>query len=351
MDRQFYLGLAASGLRMPIGADLLLHQHDDPEDIMHNANQLGAVVAEAAAHYRTPLAFPLMDLRLEKADLLEFLGVPEAQADTYHFDSPPTAETVREVEAAATHPFSRRISANQGAVRFIAEQTQLLPVGMLIGPFSLMTKLVADPIAPVAMAGAGMSAEDNPGILLIERCLELALTTVMRSALAQIQAGAKAIIVCEPAANTVYLSPRQLKAGSNIFEKYVLEPNRRLRALFRQHSTDLLFHDCGELTTSMVHAFATELEPAMLSLGSSRNLWEDAQAVPKDIVLFGNLPTKTFYSDAVMPLEEVRRRTRDLHARMQSCNHPHILGSECDVLHVPDAAETIRQKVEVMLTA
>jgi uroporphyrinogen-III decarboxylase len=351
MERQFYLDLAASGLRMPIGADLILHQHDDPTDIMHNANQLGAVVAEAATHYRTPLAFPLMDLRLEKADLLEFLGVPEAQADTYHFDAPPAAKTVREVEAAAARPFSRRITANQGAVRYIAEQTELLPVGMLIGPFSLMTKLVADPIAPVAMAGAGMTAEDDPGILLIERCLQLALLTVQRSALAQIRAGAKAIIVCEPAANTVYLSPRQLKAGSNIFEKYVLEPNRQLRALFRQHATDLLFHDCGELTTAMVQSFATELEPSMMSLGSSRNLWEDAQAIPKDIVLYGNLPTKTFYSDAAMPVDEVRRRTRELNSHMRTCGHPHILGSECDVLHVPDAAETIRQKVEAMLTA
>lgn len=349
MDRAFYLDLAASGLRMPIGADLVLHQYDDPQDIIHHANRLGAVVAEAAARYRTPLAFPLMDLRLEKADLLEFLGVTESEVDTYHFSSAPTARTLREVEAAAQRPFSRRITANQGAVRYIAEQTQLLPVGMLIGPFSLMTKLVSDPIAPVAMAGSGMTAADDPAIELIERCLELSLITVMRSALAQIRAGAKAIIVCEPAANTVYLSPRQMKAGSNIFERFVLQPNRRLRALFREHSTDLLFHDCGELTSGMVQAFATQLEPSIISLGSSRNLWEDAQVVPNDIVLFGNLPTKTFYSDSAMPVAEVRRRTIELRNHMQTCRHPHILGSECDVLHVPDAAETIRRKVEVML--
>jgi len=36
---------------------------------------------------------------------------------------------------------------------------------------------------------------------------------------------------------------------------------------------------------------------------------------------------------------------------MEECGHPHILGSECDVLHVSEAAETIRAKVEVMLTA
>jgi hypothetical protein len=72
--------------------------------------------------------------------------------------------------------------------------------------------------------------------------------------------------------------------------------------------------------------------------------------VPEEVVLFGNLPTKTFYSDAAMPIEEVKRLTTETIHRMVACGHPHILGSECDVLHVPDAAGTIRRKVEAMLT-
>jgi hypothetical protein len=35
---------------------------------------------------------------------------------------------------------------------------------------------------------------------------------------------------------------------------------------------------------------------------------------------------------------------------MARCGHPHILGSECDVLSVPGCEETIRRKVERMLT-
>ena len=31
MDREFYLGLARMGLRMPIGADLVLHERPNPE--------------------------------------------------------------------------------------------------------------------------------------------------------------------------------------------------------------------------------------------------------------------------------------------------------------------------------
>jgi len=66
----------------------------------------------------------------------------------------------------------------------------------------------------------------------------------------------------------------------------------------------LIFHDCGELTDAMVEAF-NELDPAVLSLGCSRTLWEDARLVSKRTVLFGNLPSKQFYSDKDMPLELV----------------------------------------------
>ncbi len=335
---------------MPIGADLLLHEEADPEEVLLDAERLGRVVEKAARRYRTPLAFPLMDLRLEKADLLEFAGVPESEVDVFHFKEPPPEELLANVMRAGARPFSKRIQANQEAVRYIAERTDLLPVGMLSGPFSLMTKLVADPIVSVATAGGGVTKEEDDGVCLVERCLQLALATVLRSARAQIEAGAKAIIMCEPAANTVYLSPRQLRRGSDIFDRFVLEPNRQVRALLEQYGVDLIFHNCGELVTDMVRQFAIELRPAMISLGSSRKLWEDSIVVPKDIVLFGNLPTKTFYSDAAMPDERVVSLTQELMARMAETSHPHIVGSECDVLYVPGAAVQIRRKVDIMLS-
>jgi hypothetical protein len=199
-------------------------------------------------------------------------------------------------------------------------------------------------------SGVAAGAEDA-SVLMAERCLELSLHTVERSALAQIGAGAKAFLLCEPAANKVYISPRQMRAGSGVFERFVMEPNRRLAALMAGRGADLIFHDCGELTTDMVQRFATDLQPSILSLGSSRKLWEDAAVVPKEVVLFGNLPTKTFYSDSVMPVEEVVRQSSELCAQMSACGHPHILGSECDVLCVPGAEATIRRKVMAMLKA
>ncbi len=99
----------------------------------------------------------------------------------------------------------------------------------------------------------------------------------------------------------------------------------------------------------MVEQFASRLDPVILSLGSSRTLWEDAALVPKSVVLFGNLPTKKFYSDEAMPDEHVKAMTLELRDKMRSAGHPHILGSECDVLHVPEVAANIRRKVELML--
>jgi hypothetical protein len=164
------------------------------------------------------------------------------------------------------------------------------------------------------------------------------------------EAGAKAIIVCEPAANKVFISPKMLAGGSDVFERMVMQPNLRLRKQMADADVDLIFHDCGELLDTMVEQFATRLSPSIMSFGASRVLWEDARLIPKDVVIYGNLPTKTFYSDAQMPAEEVERLTCESLAKMRATGHPYILGSECDVLHVPDAAETIKKKVDVMLT-
>ena len=129
-----------------------------------------------------------------------------------------------------------------------------------------------------------------------------------------------------------------------------MQPNLRLRAQLDRAGVDLIFHDCGQLIPFFVEQFATRLHPVILSFGSSRKLWEDATLVPKDGVLYGNLPTKNFYSDAALPMERVRALTVELLERMRESGHPHVLGSECDVLHVAEAAATIRAKVDLMLS-
>jgi uroporphyrinogen-III decarboxylase len=345
-----FRGLAAGGLRTPIGTDLVLHERPDPEAVRRDGKRLAGVVRQAAERYRTPLAIPLMDLRVEKADLVHRLRPVVAEVDTFHFEAPPSEadlDRARETDGAA---FLAGHRAHFEAIAQVASRPGLTSLGITIGPFSLTTKLLADPIAAVALAGRGVPAEDEPLVATAERSLVLAELAVHRSLRAQAEAGAAAVIVCEPAASALFVSPRQMANGSPVFERFVLEPLLRLRILLDDHGVDLFLHDCGEPTTAMIEALASRVRPAVLSLGSSRRLWEDAAVVPADVVLFGNLPTKHFYSDDTLPLEMVRTKTRELVVQMRESGHPFILGSECDVLHVPEAAVTIRRKVEAMLT-
>ena len=135
----------------------------------------------------------------------------------------------------------------------------------------------------------------------------------------------------------VYLSPKQIEKGSDIFERFVMQPALRLKAVLDCAGVDLIFHDCSQLNPFMVRQFGERVHPAILR-------------VPKDVVLFGNLPTKNFYSDTVVPVERVRELTLEPIENKRKAGHPHIVGSECDVLYVPESAAAIERKLDVMLT-
>ncbi|MEI7766388.1 MAG: uroporphyrinogen decarboxylase family protein [Phycisphaerae bacterium] len=349
MTREYYLDLAAQGLRMPIGTDLVLHEKSDPKAIVQDGTRLGQVVLDAADRFHTPLAFALMDLMLEKAALLEMLGISES-ADTYHFSSCPTDAMLAQFQTQMQAPLPPRMQASCAALRHVVKAgPKYLPIGMSIGPVSLMTKLLADPITPIYIAGTGTTAAEDDEVRTLECVLAMATSMVLRSVTAQIQAGAKAICIAEPTANLAFFSPKQLSGAASVWERYVMANNRRIKALLDAHGVDLIFHCCGELVDSMVEDFCT-LRPVILSLGASRKLWEDARIVPKDIVLYGNLPTKKFYSDDVISPQQVTDLTRQLLTNMRRAGHPFILGSECDVLSVPGCEATILRKVELMLT-
>lgn len=347
MNREYYIRVANDGLRMPIGTDLVLHTKPDPEAIVVDGPRLGKVIEETAARYRSPLAVSHMDLELEKAVLLRILGVPDADIPKYQFATCPTHEQLDSIDAGFSMAVHPKLNAHIESIRYIAENTDLVPVGMTIGPFSLMSKLVRDPIAPIYMAGMGLTAEDEPELDTVEHVLEMGTRLILKSLAAQIDAGAKLVFIAEPAANKVYLSPKQLEQGSDIFDRYPMKYLKRIKAFLDEHNVDLLFHCCGELTDDMVRKF-TELRPVILSLGSSRILWEDAALVPNDIVLYGNLPSKRFYDDGLISLDDVVRTSGELVAKMHEVGHPFILGSECDVLSVPGCQETLMRKADAI---
>src|SRR5271166_6307687 len=87
MATSIFLDIARSGRCLPMATDLVLNEDPDPEATRRNGFRLGQVVERTARRWNTPLALPLMDLRLEKADLLSRLGIDEAEADRFHFSA------------------------------------------------------------------------------------------------------------------------------------------------------------------------------------------------------------------------------------------------------------------------
>lgn len=348
MNRNFYLEIAKSGAAFPIGTDLVVHEFENPAKVMNDGELLGKAVEKAAIKYNSPLAFPLMDLKLEKALLLDILGIPGEQIDGYHFETNPGKEAIEKVLQGLSKHSNQRIEATCGAIKYIAEKTTLFPVGMCIGPFSLMTKLMSDPITAIYLIGMGVKEDEDDSVALAKTCLELSTIVIKHYVLMQIRAGAKAIIMCEPAANKIYISPVQMEEGSDVFDSCVTKYIKEIKTVMTDNQTDLILHDCGELTDKMVEKLAS-LDPVILSLGSSRKLWEDAKLVPKNIVLYGNLPSKYFYSDEKISKAQVIEMAKELIQKMKETGHPFILGSECDVLSVPEAVKTIHEKVDAFV--
>lgn len=350
MSRQIFLDLATQGHRLPIGSDLVLHGHADPQAILADGTALGKVVEETAVCFHTPLAIPLMDLTVEKEAILTLLGVEASAIPTYHFVGNPSPQAFIKVREGVSQLPTVRMRAGVEAVKYIAENTSLYPMGMAIGPFSLMTKLLSDPITPVYMAGTGVDAGEDEGVRLAEALLEVASDTILAYVRAQLLAGARAVLIAEPAANKVFISPRLIKMGSDIFDRYVLRFHERIKEALLSAGAELFFHCCGELVPDMIENFC-HLDPAVLSLGSSRKLWEDAALVPKQTVLYGNLPSKHFYSDEMTTVESVRTQAQHLIREMKKAGHPFILGSECDVLNVAESRATIQAKVAAFMGA
>ncbi|HNX26042.1 MAG TPA: uroporphyrinogen decarboxylase family protein [Phycisphaerae bacterium] len=347
MQREYYLNLAAEGLRMPIGADLILHEKSDPQACRLNGEWLGEILVETARKFRTPLAFPLMDLRIEKEWLLREFGIAQERIDTYHFQDGLTQADVEKVRNMLNSEPTSAMKASLTAISHVAHTDNLVPVGMCIGPFSLMTKLIDDPITAVFLASLDATEKEAVSVF---SALELGTLLICKWIELQIAAGAKAICVCEPAYNTVYISPNQFKANPQLLDDLVIRYNNRMRDVMRKHDVDLIFHDCGALTEEII-ASCNKLDPAILSLGSPSDMTLAAKFTQPQTVLFGNLPSKKFYSDNEMTQEQVRQQSRLLIKQMATAGHPFILATECDVLSVPGCEQTIMKKVMAMLDA
>lgn len=339
--RAFYLELAKRGTRLPISAHITLHQRPDPEASRYNGKDLGEVIIETARTLDMPLAFPLMDLQTEKEWMLGQLDVAADKMDTYHFHDELSAEQAVALGAIVDAAPTKRMRATLDAIKHVREHSDLVAVGMCIGPFSLATKLLDDPIT--AAYQVGLDPEDEDALLLLQ-ILDIGAKAIRRWVEMQIEAGAQAICVCEPAYNTVYISPHEIERNPAILQQLVIEPNLQIKQLMESQGVELIFHDCGELNEAIIRSFA-QLDPAILSLGSPCDLPTVAPLIGKNTVIMGNLPSKKFYSDKEITVEQVIQQGRFLLSAMERTGHPFILGTECDVLCVEGCTETIHKKV------
>jgi len=346
----FLLDAVARRVPAVFGTDLVVKEKSNPSEILLNGWELGKCIHEAALRYRSPLAFPYMDLKVEKEFLLHLLGIHGEQADTFQFDGNLGNEIVQRVRQQVHGAETARMRANCDAIRYIGHETDYQPIGLAIGPYSLMTKLFPEPITPVYLSSMGVQASEDLQVQSIELALEISTTAIERSVALQLQAGAKAIVICEPAANKVFISPDTLtEEPGDVFDRYVISFNKRIAQLIASAGADLFFHNCGELTGLMIKKMCG-LKPAVLSLGSSRKLWEDAAFVDRDIILFGNLPTKQFFLEEAISSDQVEAMTNDLYSKMEETGHLFICGSECDVLLVEGYEHIIHNKLMRLVT-
>ena len=202
---------------MPIGADLVLHEEPDPEQARNDGAALGRVIEKTARRWATPLAIPLMDLRLEKADLLACAGVAAYDAEKFHFTS-----RLDEPTLALSAPANPRRAALAASPAIRRSPTS--PRSPILFPSAWPSALSRSPRVswptpspPRRCPAPAPSLKTPTRSALLWQCLQLAEAAVQRSVRSQIAHGARAIMICEPAACTAFLSPRQLRAGSNAF--------------------------------------------------------------------------------------------------------------------------------------
>lgn len=349
MDRNYYLKIAKAGAGMVLATDLVLKEKAHHEELLNDGVELGKIILESSNRYDLALALPFMDLSLEKEWLLTLLGVEKSKIEKFHFDENLDEVIIERVKEKIDSISTQRIDATCNALTYIAKNTDKIAVGMCIGPFSLMIKLMAEPITPVFLSAMGGTTSDDASIKNVEIILQLAELIITQYIQKQAAAGAKAICVCEPAANKIYISPDTMtEETGDIFDRFVISINQRLKDKMTNNGVDLIFHDCGDITELMLKKIST-LHPVILSLGSPVKLWEAAMIVPNDIVLFGNLPTKQFFMDETISTERVEELSNELLTKMKATGHPFILGSECDILSVNGYEKTISNKINIML--
>lgn len=180
-----------------------------------------------------------MDLTLEKDILLRTMGVPPELGPGFRFDRAARRSGCSQGDYRDRRP---RPPAYQGQLRRAAPDRWGLqgdPGRHEHRPVLLADQTPEGPYHADLHGRHGLEAEDDDDVALICALLKLSETIIHATCMAQIKAGAKAIFLCEPAANLVLFSPNQIRDGSSVYDDFVIQPNLRLKAMFDATGTDL----------------------------------------------------------------------------------------------------------------
>ncbi len=137
------------------------------------------------------------------------------------------------------------------AIHYIAHETDLLPVGMGIGPFSLTAKLISDPITPVFLAGEGATADDEEEVALLERLLELSSKSIRLYLAAQTEAGADTLGIGDAA-------PGQISC--DLYEELIPPREQRLVRGLKEAGAKVRMHIRGNITHLLPGLASLELD-------------------------------------------------------------------------------------------
>ena len=190
-------------------------------------------------------------------------------------------------------------------IRRLVDRLTIPVGGYAIGPFTLAGLMFgAQRIA--------LATLDTPE--LVKSALDFCEQIIVRYAKAQVEAGAKIIMMLEPTA---------VLLGPNMFWEF---SGRSVRQIFRHLDCMTVLHICGD-TTAMVEPMC-KTEVHGLSLDSMLDMPAAAARMPGDVVLMGNVdPVNVLLRGAPA---DVERATRDLLDRTAGCEN-FILSSGCDI--------------------
>ena len=299
---------SARRLAMPIGTypglQLVKVQ---VRDVVTNAQVQMDIQAALHQRYQTPFLMSAMDLSVEAEAFGAEIQLSETEIPTVTGRLMTSLEQARSLSVPFVGAGRTRVYI-EAVTRLRKLDEAAFVVGGCIGPFSLAGRLVG-------VSEALELTITDPALMhtLLEKCTEF----LFAYAQAFQQAGAKALLVAEPAAGL--LSPNGLATFSSAYVS-------RIANKATDDGFSIILHNCG---AKLIHL------PAILSsglktfhFGAPMDLTAALAKVPSDVVLCGNLDPVSVFNQ-LEPAEVAERTSALLQATTGYKNF--VISSGCDL--------------------